>query len=92
MASPTTPCEVMRRERELGYRGYQVLNYVREYIYAFGQSPSYRMICNKLGISTKGEVAEIVERLEKRGLLHRIGYGRTHRIQLGPMPRVLMAA
>ena len=81
--APRSPCEVMRRERELGYRGYQVLNYVREQVHAFGFPPSYSMICDRLGINTKGEVAEIVQRLERRGLVSRVGTGRVHRIRIG---------
>ena len=71
-----------RAPRELGYRGYQVLAFVRTTIASHGQAPSYRMICEELGISTKGEVAEIVERLEGRGLLRRVGAGRVHRIRI----------
>jgi Mn-dependent DtxR family transcriptional regulator len=44
--------------------------------------PSYSMICDELGIATKGEVSEIVERLERRGLLRRTGRGRVRRIAL----------
>ena len=72
----------MRRERELGYRGYQVLNYVREQVHAFGCPPSYSMICDSLGINTKGEVSDIIGSLERRGLVNRAGAGRDRRIQL----------
>ena len=71
-----------RGPRELGYRGHQVLAFVRTTIATHGQAPSYRMICAHLGINTKGEVAEIVERLEGRGLLRRVGVGRVHRIKI----------
>lgn len=59
--------------RALGYRAVQVLGYVRERIESHGRAPSYGQICNELGISTKGEVSEIIARLEKRGLLMRAG-------------------
>lgn len=71
-----------RAPRELGYRGHQVLAFVRTTIATHGQAPSYRMICEELGISTKGEVCTIVDRLEKRGLLRRVGAGRVHRIRI----------
>lgn len=68
--------------RVLGYRGSQVLAYVRQTIDQEGMAPSYRMIRDELGIGTKGEVAEIVGRLERRGLLRRAGRGRVRRIRL----------
>ena len=71
-----------RAPRELGYRGFQVLAYVRTAIAEQGSAPSYGMICDRLGISTKGEVAEIVQRLERRGLVSRVGSGRVHRIRI----------
>lgn len=71
-----------RAPRELGYRGHQVLAFVRTTIATHGQAPSYRMICNELGIGDKTDVARIVSRLEKRGLLRRVGAGRVHRISI----------
>lgn len=68
--------------RVLGYRGFQVVGLVRERIKSEGQAPSYRMICDELGIGTKGEVAQIVQRLERRGLLRRVGQGKVRRIAL----------
>lgn len=68
--------------RALGYRAVQVLGYVRSTIAEEGQAPSYSMIRDQLGIGTKGEVCEIVERLERRGLLRRVGHGRVRRIAL----------
>lgn len=68
--------------RVLGYRAAQVLGYVRATIDEQGQAPSYRMIASELGIATKGEVCEIVQRLERRGLLRRTGSGRVRRIRL----------
>jgi SOS-response transcriptional repressor LexA len=69
-------------QRVLGYRGFQVLGFVRNQIEERGMAPSYSMICDELGIGTKGEVASIVGRLEKRGLLRRAGCGRVRRIAL----------
>ena len=71
-----------RAPRELGYRGYQVLAFVRTTIATNGQAPSYRMICEELGISDKSAVRRMVDRLEKRGLLRRVGTGRVHRIRI----------
>jgi SOS-response transcriptional repressor LexA len=71
-----------RAPRELGYRGVQVLAYVRETIANDGQAPSYGMICNELGINTKGEVSQIVAALERRALVARVGDGRVRRIRL----------
>jgi SOS-response transcriptional repressor LexA len=72
--------------RIFGYRGAQVLAYVRITIASDGQAPSYGMICDALGISTKGEVSEIVSRLERRGALRRVGRGRVRRIALPSIP------
>lgn len=71
-----------RAPRELGYRGHQVLAFVRTTIAAHGQAPSYRMICEELGIGDKAAVSRMIERLEKRGLLRRVGAGRVHRIRI----------
>lgn len=68
--------------RALGYRSVQVLGYVRQTIEREGQVPSYGMIANELGIRDRAKVCEIVDRLERRGLLHRAGKGRVRRIRL----------
>lgn len=68
--------------RIFGYRGTQVLEFVRITIAADGQAPSYAMICNALGIGTKADVGKIVARLERRGVLSRVGHGRVRRIRL----------
>lgn len=74
------------RRQCLGYRGQQVLTYVRSTIERDGFAPSYGMICRELGIATKGEVADIIRRLEDRGLLRRVGRGRVRRIRLRSVP------
>ena len=66
----------------LGYRASQVRAYVELKIAEDGIAPSYGMICDDLGISTKGEVSRIVSDLERRGLLRRAGNGRVRRIRL----------
>lgn len=71
-----------RAPRELGYRGRQVLGYVRQTIEADGTAPSYGMIRDALGFSDKADVLRVVERLEDRGLLRRAGAGRVRRIHL----------
>lgn len=74
---------VLRRApRELGYRGVQVLSYVRETIDAHGMAPSYAMIRDALGFSHEKKVSLVVQRLENRGLLKRAGAGRVRRIRL----------
>jgi SOS-response transcriptional repressor LexA len=65
--------------RALGYRAVQVLALVQSVIESDGRAPSYAMICSELGIATKGEVFNIVTRLERRGLLMRVGSGRVRR-------------
>lgn len=71
-----------RAPRELGYRGVQVLSYVRETIAVDGQAPSYAMIRDTLGFTHEADVLRVVQRLERRGLLHRAGAGRIRRIRL----------
>jgi len=82
--------------RVLGYRSVQVLAYVHDSIAANGQAPSYAMIRDQLGISSKAKVCEIVQRLERRGLLSRAGQGRVRMfggwrapvIEIGNLPRL----
>ena len=69
--------------RVLGYRAAQVLGYVRTVIEIEGQAPSYSMIRDALGFGTKSDVCQVIEGLEKRGLLRRTGKGRVRRISLG---------
>jgi SOS-response transcriptional repressor LexA len=71
-----------RAPRELGYRGTQVLSYVRETIANEGQAPSYAMIRDQLGFTHECHVLRVVSRLENRGLLKRAGSGRVRRIRL----------
>ena len=76
-SSPRTPFEV----RRLGYRQFQILNYVEATLAVQGQAPSYGMISKELGM-TKGDVCRSVKRLERVGRLHREGAGRVRRIRL----------
>lgn len=71
-----------RAPRELGYRGFQVLAFVREVIARDGIAPSYGQIRDALGFQHKGHVHCVVVRLEKRGLLSRVGDGHVRRIRL----------
>lgn len=57
--------------RPLGYRGTQVLRFIRRYSAEHGASPSYATICAALGIADKPTLHRIVVRLERRGLLRR---------------------
>jgi SOS-response transcriptional repressor LexA len=75
------------RPRILGYRETQVLQFAQATIEAEGIAPTYAMICNELGISTKGEVSRIVAALERRLLLKRVGSGKVRRIRLPHMVR-----
>lgn len=71
-----------RPPRELGYRGCQVLAYVRAVIAEDGRAPSYAMIRDALGFTQDCDVRAVIVRLEKRGLLRRVGKGRVRRIRL----------
>lgn len=71
-----------RAPRELGYRGRQVLSYIRLCIDTDGRAPSYDMIVREFDFATRGNVAHVVRRLETRGLLKRVGAGRCRRISL----------
>lgn len=68
--------------RELGFRGRQVLAYIRSCIDLEGRAPSYGMIREELGLADNGQVRLIVTRLERRGLVRRAGHGRVRRLQL----------
>ena len=68
--------------RALGYRSTQVLAFVRQTIAEEGRAPSYSMIADALGIAHRGKVSEVIERLERRGLVKRVGRGRVRRIRL----------
>jgi len=68
--------------RELGYRGRQVLAFVRKTIEEHGHAPSYTMIRDELGFNDRAEVCRVVQKLEKRGLLSRVGDGRVRRIRI----------
>lgn len=71
-----------RAPRELGYRGCQVLAFVRDTIEHEGTAPSYGQIRDALGFQHKGHVHHVIVRLEKRGLLSRVGAGHVRRIRL----------
>ena len=66
----------------VGYRGTQVIAYVRAIMANEGQAPSYGMIRDALGFQHNGHVHRVVVSLERRGLLSRTGQGRVRRIVL----------
>jgi hypothetical protein len=66
----------------LGYRANQVRGYAERKLQEDGIAPSYGMICDELGIGTRGEVSRIVKDLERRGIFRRAGRGRVRRIRL----------
>lgn len=70
--------------RELGYRGRQVMAFVRKCIADHGRAPSYGEIKRELGFACEADVCRVVQRLEGRGLLKRVGRGRVRRIRLTP--------
>ena len=76
------PQGARRAPRELGYRGHQVLAFVRATIASEGVAPSYSQIRDALGFQHKGHVHCVVVRLEQRGLLSRVGSGHVRRIRM----------
>jgi DNA-binding MarR family transcriptional regulator len=72
----------MSDKPRLGFRGTQVLIYVRRYKRRTGDVPSYGEIRDALGFNDRAEVARVIARLEDRGLLRRSGSGREKRIRL----------
>lgn len=69
-------------KERLGYRGTQVLLFVRQTKRKTGQVPSYCEIRDALGFNDRAEVCRVIERLERKGLLRRAGDGRQRRIRL----------
>lgn len=78
----TSSKPLLRRRRDLGYRGFQVLEYIKTTIAIEGRAPSYAMICEALDIYSVSDVKKVVDRLERRGLVSRAGSGRVRRIRL----------
>ena len=76
------PAHQRRAPRELGYRGRQVLAYIRVCIAEQGRAPSYAMIVDEFDFADRGNVAHVIRRLENRGLVRRVGAGRCRRISL----------
>ena len=70
--------------RELGFRGSQVLAFIRKCIAEEGRAPSYGEIMAELNFANTADVCRVVERLEARGLIRRVGSGRVRRIRLTP--------
>lgn len=69
--------------RVLGFRQFQVLQFVRSYHREHGIAPSYRIIRDELDFSSTADVCNVVRRLEKRGCyLSRTGNRRVRRIRL----------
>jgi SOS-response transcriptional repressor LexA len=67
------------KHRALGYRAVQVLRFVRLHIEENGYAPSYGAIRDELGFLDKSDVCKIVNSLERRGLLMRVGKGKVRR-------------
>lgn len=66
----------------LGYRGAQVLAFIRATVSETGRPPSYESIRDELGFNDRAEVCRCVQRIERRGFIRRVGGGRTRRIRL----------
>ena len=54
--------------RTLGYRGHQVLDFVRSSLAVQGDVPSYGAIRDALGFSANADVCRVVARLERRAM------------------------
>lgn len=65
----------LRYRPYLGYRAAQVLAYIQARIAEDGREPSYAMIRDDLGFSSKAEVSRVVAGLERRKLVKRTGNG-----------------
>lgn len=74
---PQTPFDVRRQialeNRCLGYRSFQVERFVRDFEAIHGRRPKQREIADACEISTTGEVSRIMARLERRGIVPRLG-------------------
>jgi len=66
--------------RILGYREHQVLALVTSDLTATGRVRSYHQIAAALGMRHKSHVCDTIGRLERRGLLKRVGNGACRRI------------
>lgn len=65
-------------DRQIGFRGQQVLRVVTVAIEAGQRPPSYAMIAHTLGMNSTADVCHVVRRLERRGLIHRRDTGSRH--------------
>lgn len=57
------------KQRNLGFRAVQVLEFIAKHMESEGCSPSYRIIRDALGFNDKADVQRVVKRLAGRGLL-----------------------
>lgn len=71
------PCVEVR-----GFREIQMRSYLHAYIETHGVSPSYAIARDDLGFCDESGVLRVIERLERKGEVRRIGKGRQRRIQL----------
>ena len=74
--------EKIKEGRVLGYRAYQVLNVIRHSVEEIGYIKPYEEICAELGIGSKGEISRIMDSLERRGIIFRVGTGTNRRVVL----------
>ena len=65
--------------RRLGYREQQVFAFVLDAFARHGRAPSYTTIARHLSMERE-HAAHVVRRLERRGLVSRIGQGRKRMI------------
>lgn len=69
-----------RSQRILGYRAVQVLQLIAVDLAEQGRVRSYQQIAETLGMRHRSHVADVIGRLERRGLIRRIGEGPNRRI------------
>lgn len=77
--------------RALGYRAVQVLGYVRTYQSEHGRAPGIRTIRKALDFYDDAGVLRVVARLERRGLLMRVGNGKVRRGSDWNLPTLKLA-
>lgn len=71
-----------RPRRILGYRETQILALVTADLTARGSVRTHRAIAAQLGMRHSSHVADVIGRLERRGLVQRIGESRDRTIML----------
>lgn len=83
---PKTPfdvrCNVPEPERMLGFRMVQLIQFVTDYQRQHDKPPSYEEAVRELNFCDRAAVCRVVQGLERRGVMQRVGDGRDRRIRL----------